>query len=612
MLTTWGNGVGIVLVMSETAIFTNSRLQLQQVRERLRPYFSMPEQAPTTLPEKWLALTKLSAWPLASIVAGLIPYLLILGLSLLVESQGWFWAADWRFTLHHPLITIYLLLLIPVFHQILGETAEAFLPLLPATNDHEAYLRESYHLKPRREWLIFCLGVLVGWAITPTEGLGNGWQIAYAYMGDGLNIGLLSWLAYSVAVQTKILTSLHNQTQGLNVPKRGILTPMGRWSNSLALAFIVGSLVSNTILPQEDLLSPKNVIIYSIVNLLVMFVFLRNSESASLLAQFRILRAFSLFVLVALAGTLGYHYIEGWPPLDGLYMTVITMTTIGYGEIGPLGPAGRVFTIVLGLVSVGIAGYAISAVVAFIFEGDFQRALGRQKMNKEIANLQNHIILCGAGYTGEQIATEFVDTQTPFVVIEQDQTALDQILRLADIPYLLGDATRDETLLLAGIERARGLIANLNDDKDNAFIVLSAKDLNSKLRIVTRLTDDDNAEKLRKVGADEIVSPSAIGGLRIASVMIRPSVVNFLDEMIRDTKQTVRVEEMQVDQRSSLIGQTLTKANIEEKTGLLLVAIRTADGNYHFNPPKKTTLQSQDTLIVMGTPDQLQSLQRIG
>ena len=340
-------------------------------------------------------------------------------------------------------------------------------------------------------------------------------------------------------------------------------------------------------------------------------ILLRDAGSPALLAQFRIIRAFTMFLLVALLGTLGYQSLEQWTPLEGLYMTVITMTTIGYGETKPLGQSGRIFTIFLSLTSVGIAGYALSAVSAFLFEGDFQRAIGRQKMNKQIANLKDHIILCGAGYIGEQIGSEFFKTHTPFVVVDEDQSAIEAILRAADTLYIVGDATKDETLILCGIDRARGLIANLSDDKDNAFVVLSARTLNPNLRIVARLTDNENAEKLRKVGADEIVSPGAIGGLRMASVMLRPVVVNFLDEMMRSSGQTLRLEEAVIDDSSSLANVSLAQANVGNKTGVLVVAIRTQEGQYQFNPRSDTILNAGDTLIVIGTPQQMAALHHL-
>jgi voltage-gated potassium channel len=257
------------------------------------------------------------------------------------------------------------------------------------------------------------------------------------------------------------------------------------------------------------------------------------------------------------------------------------------------------------ITSIGSAGYAISTLATFILEGEFNRIIRGRRMDKRIANLTNHIILCGGGPTGKHIAEEFHKTQTPFVIIEQDQHTIEHVLNVGDIIHLQMDATQDETLILAGIERARGLVAVLGDDKDNVFVVLSARALNPRLRIVARLIEEENAEKLRKAGADEVVSPNAIGGLRMASVMIRPTVVNFLDEMLRGTEQTLRVEEVLVDEASPLAGRTLRDTNIRQRTGLLVVALKAHQNGYQFNPDPQTVLKPGDVLIVIGTPEQL-------
>src|SRR5262249_31534372 len=232
-------------------------------------------------------------------------------------------------------------------------------------------------------------------------------------------------------------------------------------------------------------------------------------------------------------GTLGYHFLEGWSLLDALFMTVITMATVGYGEIHPLSQNGRIFTIFLILGSVATVGYAVSVIGAFIIEGELYQAIRGRRMDRRITSLRDHIIICGGGHVGKYVVQECFKTRTPFVLIEQDQDALQDVGEVGDLLHLQADATEDETLRLAGIDRARGLVATLGDDKDNVFIVLTARALNPKLRIVGRVIEEKNAEKLRKAGADEVVSTNAIGGLRIASVMLRPAVVTFLDEMLR-------------------------------------------------------------------------------
>ncbi len=315
-----------------------------------------------------------------------------------------------------------------------------------------------------------------------------------------------------------------------------------------------------------------------------------------------------LLLGVVVVGTLGYHVLEGWQWLDALYMTIITMGTVGYGETHPLDAQGRIFTIFLIVASLGIAGYAITTLGTFIVEGELYQIIRGRRMDKRITNLTNHIIVCGGGRVGRAIADECHKTRTPFVLVEQDQDALQHVLELEEVLYLQGDATEDETLRLAGIERARGLIAALGEDKDNVFIVLSARSLNPKLRIVARATDEKNIEKLHKAGADEVVSPNTIGGLRMASVMLRPTVVTFLDQMLRVSSQTLRIEEVHVDKVPGLVGKTLAGADIRQRIGMLVVALKSQDGMQQFNPSGQTMLKSGDILIVMGTPDQIAAL----
>lgn len=324
----------------------------------------------------------------------------------------------------------------------------------------------------------------------------------------------------------------------------------------------------------------------------------------------RLAGALLMIVAVVGGGTLGYALLEGWGLLDALYMTVITMATVGYAETRPLSDAGRVFTIGLIVTSLVLAGYAVSTLAAFVVEGEFYRLIRERRMDQRIARLNDHIILCGGGRTGLHIANEFYQTRTPFVLIEQDPAALQALQQIGDIPYLQGDATQDETLRLAGIERARGLVAALGEDKENVFIVLSARALNPRLRIVARVSDEANASKLRKAGADEVVSPNAIGGLRMASVMLRPAVVTFLDEMLHVPDQTLRVDEVHADRVPDAVGKTLGDLDIPRRTGMLVMAIRSRETGYRFNPAPETVLQAGDILIVVGTPEQIAMLHK--
>ncbi|MCD4685706.1 MAG: potassium channel family protein, partial [Anaerolineae bacterium] len=289
----------------------------------------------------------------------------------------------------------------------------------------------------------------------------------------------------------------------------------------------------------------------------------------------RLIAALLLILTLIGGGTLGYVLLEDWSVLDALYMTIITMATVGYGETRPLSDAGQWFTMVLIITSIMLAGYAISTLAAFILEGEFARILQERKMDQRISKLDNHIVLCGAGRTGKHIAQEFFRTRTPFVLVEHDIAVLQEALEMiGPCPYLVADATVDETLQTVGIERARGLVAALGEDKDNVFLVLSARALNPTLRIISRVIDESNTGKLKKAGADEIVSPNAIGGLRMASVMLRPTVVTFLDEMLRVPDQTLRVEEVHAEHLPRAANRTLGDLNIGRRTGMLVMAIK--------------------------------------
>ncbi len=320
----------------------------------------------------------------------------------------------------------------------------------------------------------------------------------------------------------------------------------------------------------------------------------------------RVTSVILLSVSVIIFGTAGYYALEGWSVIDSLYMTVITMTTVGYGETYPLNQNGKVFTIILILMSVGIVGYVFSTVAAFIVSGEIRYVIRGRRMDKQIEKLRDHVILCGMGRIGFRVAEEFVRSKTPFVVIEQDDEHLEELLSLnGDLLYLRQDATQEDTLLDAGVKRARGLVTILGEDKDNVFVVLCARSLNPDIYIVARLVEEHNEMHVRKAGADRIVSPDAIGGTRMASIVLRPSVVEFWDEMNRVTGETLLLEEMWVDSYPRLSDRTLGDINIRKRTGALVLAIKSRRSGYQFNPGASTTVHAGDVLIVVGTSDQV-------
>ncbi|MBI2155165.1 MAG: NAD-binding protein [Candidatus Rokubacteria bacterium] len=326
----------------------------------------------------------------------------------------------------------------------------------------------------------------------------------------------------------------------------------------------------------------------------------------------RILGVLIAFGGVVAAGTLGYMILEGWPALDAVYMTVITIGSVGYGEVHPLSPNGRVFTIGLIVAGLGVMGYGLSTVTAFLVEGQLTDALRKRRMERSIAGLRDHVILVGGGETGKHIVEELLKTDTPFVLIERDAGRVASLERLGSILYMLGDATDSAVLEQARIADARGLITTIPLDKDNLFVILCARELNPKIRIISRLTDEQSRSKFIRAGADVVVSENLIGGLRMASEMLRPHVVSFLDAMLRETGSVVRVEEVQIPAGSPWIGKTLAETQIRERVGVVIFGLReAASERYLFNPNPNARLSAGDVLIGCADREQIATLRRL-
>ena len=307
-------------------------------------------------------------------------------------------------------------------------------------------------------------------------------------------------------------------------------------------------------------------------------------------------------VLVHVIGTIGYTIIGGakatW--LDGFYMTFITVATIGYGEVIDLthSPGGRLFTVVIAFLGIGAMTYMFSSVTALILESDLNSALRRKRMQKDIARLSGHYIVCGVGRVGSNVANELNKTARTFVVIEADRHALDNYLEMHDDAlYLHGDAADDDVLRAAGVERAAGVFAVTGDDSHNLVVSLSVKQLNPNARVVARVHDIRNADKTRRAGADEIVSPDFTGGMRIASAMLRPNVVNFMDQMLR-SDDGLRVEEVIVPEGFSArrLGDLALKSR-----DFILVATHES-GRWVFNPDEDHVIRTGYALVVMANP----------
>ena len=325
----------------------------------------------------------------------------------------------------------------------------------------------------------------------------------------------------------------------------------------------------------------------------------------------------ALLCSALLAGTLGYHFIEGWPLFDSLYMTVITLATVGYGETHPLGIAGRAFTIFLIIGGIGTVTYAFSAVTALIVEGDLSAALRGRRMEKKIARLSGHYIVCGAGHGGEVISAELYRTKRPSVLIERQPEVIGRVrdrLGADDLLYIVGDATDDKILKSAGVERASGVFAVLATDQDNAFVALSAKGLNPNVRVVCRQQGVGIKDKLIRSGADTVINPDYIGGLRMASEMIRPATTGFLDSMMRETTTVERFDEIAVPRDCPFVGRPVGEFKGSQGHAPLLLAVHDGDtGKYDINPDPDRPIKAGDRLVMLGEVTQLSELrQRFG
>jgi voltage-gated potassium channel len=329
----------------------------------------------------------------------------------------------------------------------------------------------------------------------------------------------------------------------------------------------------------------------------------------------RFIIAFVLLGALLSGGTIGYTLIEGWPVWDSLYMTMITITTVGFGEVKPLSHAGQQFTVLLLVASIVSVGFSVTTVIRFLFEGQIVEAMRGRRMERSISNLKEHYIICGCGIVGREVATELRDADVPFVIVDRDPEE-SELARDPDVLFLKGNAEDDAVLVEAGIERAKGLIAVTPDDAINVFVVLSARQLNSGLTIVARASEEPTIGKLMKAGANRVVSPYQLVGRRIASVLLRPSIVDFLDVAVGEGDVAMRLEEVRVPAGSTLVGKHLREANIGQETGAIVVGIHNSDGRPRIDPSaavtlSSITLQEGDVLIALGSGEQLQKLKTV-
>ncbi|MBI5876417.1 MAG: potassium channel protein [Chloroflexi bacterium] len=317
-----------------------------------------------------------------------------------------------------------------------------------------------------------------------------------------------------------------------------------------------------------------------------------------------------LVLLLFTASVTGYIVIEGFSLVDAVYMTVLAVSTVGFGEVHPLSPVGRVFTIGVIVAGVGTAAYLFSLFTEYVIAGELAGTLRQGRMMRAISQLRNHYIVCGFGRVGEQVASEMAALHMPLVVVEREPAAIERLERRG-LPYVRGNAAEDETLMAAGIEHAVGLITVLNADSDNVFVALSARALNKDLQIVARATTEAAERKLRQAGADRVVSPYVMAGNHIVSLLVHPNVVEFLHTTMRTPQYELWLEEITIAPDSPLVGKTLHEMALRETTGANVLVILRGAEHQTVDWSPELALAAGDVLIVMGRQEQLQALARL-
>ncbi len=321
---------------------------------------------------------------------------------------------------------------------------------------------------------------------------------------------------------------------------------------------------------------------------------------------FRIQNAIIALAIAIVFGTVGFRLVEGWSFTDSFYVTVQTLTTVGYGDVPPRTLAGRGFAIVVMLIGVGGVALAASTIVQSVVQSELISTFGQRRLSKRMRKLQDHYIICGSGRVGSHLVRDLNGENQPFIIVESDGPRAAEFSQRG-FNVLVGDATLEETLRDAGVERARGLAACLPNDADNVYVVLTARDLNPRLHIVARAAEEQAEAKLMRAGANHVVAPTIIGGHRMAVSLTKPAVGEFFDS-ITGSKLSLGFEQMLVEEGSSLVGQVLRETPIRAELDIVIISIRRQNGEMVFNPAAQTIIEAGDILIAIG---QLEALTRL-
>lgn len=334
------------------------------------------------------------------------------------------------------------------------------------------------------------------------------------------------------------------------------------------------------------------------------------SKKVALVKSYRLFLPLIIIATVIFIGIVGFMIIEGFSLLDAVYMTIVTVTTVGYEEVKSLSTAGRIFNILLIISSFATFAYALAKLTQYVVDGEINKFFKTRKIMSLIRELKDHVIVCGYGRNGKQATKILNHHKVKFVVIENNDERIEQeLLKTGDILYIKGDATDDEVLINAGIDRARALISALPDDADNVFIVLSARSLNPKIQIISRASDPGSARKLKKAGADNVIFPDNIGGTHMATLVSKPDVIEFIDYLSGEEGDTIHLESVDYDVLpKQLRDKTLQEIMAWRKTGVNCIGIKDAEGRFIINPPEGTLINNKMKVIVLGTRQQIEEM----
>jgi voltage-gated potassium channel len=316
-----------------------------------------------------------------------------------------------------------------------------------------------------------------------------------------------------------------------------------------------------------------------------------------------------LSIVLMAVGSAGYMFLEGWNFMDAFYMTIITMATVGYGEVHPVSFEGRIFTVVLILLGVGFFLYVAGNIIQFLVEGRIRSVLGRRKLDKQIDKIKGHYIICGYGRIGRVLAQFLTARYVDVVVIERNQSRVSKMDE-DGVLYLIGEATDESILERAGIQRAKGIVTAVATDADNVFLVLIAKQLNPRLFIVARASQNDAKKTLLAAGADKVISPYDLGARRMAHAILRPTVIRFLEMAFADESVDIQIEEVRVGADSRMVGMTMKDSGIRQDFDLMIMVIRKSDDSMSFNPKADTVIEAGDVMVVVGSSKNIKQLER--